>query len=291
MRRFRVSELVVGFLLGFATLLIIFLLNSDVAAHYEVCETTKEGAKECARYGVIGFAFREIGAALNDYNGLITAAATVFIAWFTWSLRQSTDKLWDAGERQLKLLADTSAAQSRDMQASIAVAKQSADAAMISAQTSKGAIRGVIAIKNFNGMWQNTNGTVEGYGISPNIENVGNSHATCQIFASSQLIDVNFDDFIFVAPDIIPQTGIVSPGTRITTAFPLGMTVADAVRVWSGEVRFLYYCRVNYRDIFNEPHHVECCLSIGFRGDPRTPPPDNNEFITYSPYGPQNIAS
>jgi hypothetical protein len=103
MRRFRISELVAGFLLGFATLLVIFILSSDIAAQHEVCETTKEGAKECASYGVVHFALHEIGAALDSYNGLITALATAFIAWFTLSLRRSTDKLWDAGERQTNI--------------------------------------------------------------------------------------------------------------------------------------------------------------------------------------------
>jgi|ERR1035437_1234894 hypothetical protein len=99
MRRLRVSELLIGFLLGFAVLLLIFVLSSDIAAHYEICEATKEGAKECAGYGVIGFTFRKVGGSLNDYNGLITATATIFIAWFTLSLRQATDRLWFAGER------------------------------------------------------------------------------------------------------------------------------------------------------------------------------------------------
>src|ERR1700677_225046 len=103
MKRFRGSEVVIGFVLGFASLLLIFLLSSDFAAHYEICETTKEGAKECARYGVVSFAFRELGIFLDSYNGLITAIATAFIAWFTFSLRRSTDRLWDAGERQIAL--------------------------------------------------------------------------------------------------------------------------------------------------------------------------------------------
>jgi len=104
MMRLRVSELVLGFLLGFASLLIIFLLSSDVALH-------------------------DLVIALDTHNGIITAIATGFIAWFTLSLRQSTDKLWDAGERQLKLTADNFADQSRDMQASIAAANRSATAA------------------------------------------------------------------------------------------------------------------------------------------------------------------
>jgi hypothetical protein len=102
MRRYRVPELVAGFLLGFAILLIIFLSSSDIAAHYEVCEATKEGAKECATYNVLSYALHKVGAALNDYNGAITAIATAFIAWFTLSLRQSTDKLWDAGKDALE---------------------------------------------------------------------------------------------------------------------------------------------------------------------------------------------
>jgi hypothetical protein len=109
MKRLRVSELALGFLLGFASLLIIFLLSSDIAIH-------------------------DIETALDAHNGMITAMATIAIAWFTLSLRQATDRLWDAGERQLKLLGDSSAAQSRDMQASIAAAKQSADAAQTAAE-------------------------------------------------------------------------------------------------------------------------------------------------------------
>jgi hypothetical protein len=135
MRRF--PEVVLGFLLGFATLLIIFLLSSDIAAHYEVCEATKESAKNCASYNVLSYALHKIGTALDSYNGVITAIATAFIAWFTLSLRQSTDRLWDAGERQIKLLADSSVAQSHDMKQSIAAAKEAnnvAERAMIAGQ-------------------------------------------------------------------------------------------------------------------------------------------------------------
>jgi hypothetical protein len=74
MRRFQLPELVLGFLMGVACLLVIFLLASDLHV---------------------------IGSSLEPYSAFITAIATIFIAWFTLSLRQSTDKLWNAGERQL----------------------------------------------------------------------------------------------------------------------------------------------------------------------------------------------
>jgi hypothetical protein len=99
-------EIVLGALAATAFWAVVFVLTSDASATYEICEPTKEGAKECARYHVIGFAAREIGRGLEAYNGLITAIATIFIAWFTLTLRLSTDKLWEAGTEQLNLARD-----------------------------------------------------------------------------------------------------------------------------------------------------------------------------------------
>jgi hypothetical protein len=102
----------IGFLCGCAALSAIFLLSSDVAAQYELCETTKAGTKECAPYSVIRYA-HEVGAALNTYNGVLTAVATILIAYFTFSLRLATDRLWQAGERQLDYLRESSERQLR----------------------------------------------------------------------------------------------------------------------------------------------------------------------------------
>ncbi len=41
--------------------------------------------------------------AVNDLAVLVTALATIAIAGFTFSLKRSTDKLWEAGEKQLRL--------------------------------------------------------------------------------------------------------------------------------------------------------------------------------------------
>jgi hypothetical protein len=120
----RLPDVSVGFVLGFALMLLIFLFSSDFSAHYEICEPANTGAKDCASYNVLSYALHKIGAALDALNGAITAIATAFIAWFTLSLRQSTDKLWDAGERQLGLLTESSASQSRDMHASIEAANE-----------------------------------------------------------------------------------------------------------------------------------------------------------------------
>ena len=46
---------------------------------------------------------QDIVAALESHNGIVTAVATAFIALFTLPLRQATDRLWNAGKRQLVL--------------------------------------------------------------------------------------------------------------------------------------------------------------------------------------------
>jgi hypothetical protein len=115
-RREKIFWLIVGaiFVIGF-----IFL----IPAYGQICEQNKDGSQgDCPRYHVALVAIWHIAKFLDDHNGVMIAIATGVVAWFTFSLRQSTDKLWDAGERQLDLLAKTSTAQSRDMQASIAVA-------------------------------------------------------------------------------------------------------------------------------------------------------------------------
>jgi hypothetical protein len=58
-------------------------------------------AENCESHNVL-FAFVVVALdKLNFYSALITALATGAIGYFTLTLKRSTDKLWDAGERQL----------------------------------------------------------------------------------------------------------------------------------------------------------------------------------------------
>jgi hypothetical protein len=50
---------------------------------------------------------------LHDNEGPITAIASLFVALFTFTLWRSTDRLWNAGERQLQLSRDTAQRQLR----------------------------------------------------------------------------------------------------------------------------------------------------------------------------------
>jgi hypothetical protein len=96
-----------------------------IPAHYEICEVSeKTHDKDCTSYQLVPFIALKIPQILDRMGGVFTALATIAIAWFTFALKKATDRLWDAGERQLKFLADSSAAQSRDMQGSIAAAQE-----------------------------------------------------------------------------------------------------------------------------------------------------------------------
>ncbi len=51
--------------------------------------------------------------AIDSHHGLVTAAATIAIAWFTWTLRQSTDQLRMESEGQRNLAKETAERQLR----------------------------------------------------------------------------------------------------------------------------------------------------------------------------------
>jgi hypothetical protein len=115
-RKIQGHEIAIGALVATAIWVSVLVLTSDAASHYEVCETTKEGAKECANYNVISFAFRKVGSSLDILGALITAIATVFIARFTFTLKQSTDRLWEAGEKQIGISSQMSDIASQQVQ-------------------------------------------------------------------------------------------------------------------------------------------------------------------------------
>ena len=60
--------------------------------------------KECAPHNIVLVVLWQIGELLKDYGVIITAVATAFIAWFTFTLRQSTDKLAEIARQQTKLI-------------------------------------------------------------------------------------------------------------------------------------------------------------------------------------------
>lgn len=86
---------------GSALFLTFFSLVPDYHEYCKIDPDTHQ--KNCARYHVTLFLAIHVGEALNYWGAAVTALATIAIAVFTFSLRQSTDKLWEAGERQIAI--------------------------------------------------------------------------------------------------------------------------------------------------------------------------------------------
>jgi hypothetical protein len=77
-------------------------LLSLIPSYHELCEVVEKANNEhCPTYQVVPFALIKIRQLLDSLGVVITALATIAIAAFTYSLRQSTDRLKDSGEKQI----------------------------------------------------------------------------------------------------------------------------------------------------------------------------------------------
>jgi hypothetical protein len=88
----------------------------------EYCEGNDANDYYCAAYSIAV----ALGGIIEAHSVVITALATVFIGLFTYTLKKSTDKMWDAGERQIKTTRQIAAVQASQMKISI---RESANAA------------------------------------------------------------------------------------------------------------------------------------------------------------------
>lgn len=95
----------------------------------------------CFAHGPVG-AVGRLGHFINHhfeaFLATISVAATVAIAWFTLTLKQSTDNLWRAAEKQRRDARLALKVQIAGMKASIATADRSAKAAELSAKATIG---------------------------------------------------------------------------------------------------------------------------------------------------------
>jgi hypothetical protein len=84
------------------------LVFSLVPGYYEIGEVVEKAKEEhCTPYQVVPFVGIKVAQVLDKAGGIITALATIAIAIVTFSLKRATDKLSDAGERQIGIAART----------------------------------------------------------------------------------------------------------------------------------------------------------------------------------------
>lgn len=89
--------------------LVLVAVSFSVPIYTDVCGKNEQtGEEECSAHYIATFVLLSVGNFLEDHDGAIVAIATVFIAWFTYQLRSatvglknSTDRLWEAGEKQI----------------------------------------------------------------------------------------------------------------------------------------------------------------------------------------------
>jgi hypothetical protein len=239
---------------------------------------------------------------LEAHDKSVIGGFTIVLAISTIGLWLATNKLWAAGEKQLEVLSESAAAQSRDMQAAIAIAERSADAARDAA---KAAMRAVSSDRAWIS-WDDTlvvRGSIidgkkaGGVTLASKWRNTGRSPAlnvrvyvnhTLTEFGSRIPIPSFTADF---GAEIEYDGGALGPGNHIFTTQRF-VSESDYRRLQNREILVWLYSRVEYEDIFNPSvtRHSETCECIEFNGemtvDGRTVP-----NVGVRPAGSQNTAS
>jgi hypothetical protein len=93
------SRVVWALLCGFCLILIAAWFSGSTG---EICKETKSGHEQCAPYNLAPFILIQIREALHSIEGVVTALATIAIAAFTWTLWKSSEKMWDATDRNVR---------------------------------------------------------------------------------------------------------------------------------------------------------------------------------------------
>jgi hypothetical protein len=174
----------------------------------------------------------------------IIAFGTILIALFTYILYRSTNKLWDAGERQLRHLEDTA---QRQLRAYIIAKVDDVDVEQINGSEGEAMVSVKIAIKNT--------------GQTP-------AH-DLRIVSKAELLrhPVKMPNFTLISgPD--PSVSVLGAGEPIAsecnTLFD-GNAMMCAEESELSKKRIYIWGTVTYRDVFGGDHWTNFCSSLIFR--------------------------
>jgi hypothetical protein len=100
-------ELLLGFLLATAMWTIFSVLQSDVSAYYQICETNQYTNKEsCTPHHIPYVIAWYIGYWFDKASAVLTAFATAAIAAFTFTLWKSNEKMWSITRDSIDIARD-----------------------------------------------------------------------------------------------------------------------------------------------------------------------------------------
>jgi hypothetical protein len=272
-----------------------------IPTHGQICEGTKSGSEHCTTYSTLPYLVVKIGRVLDSLGVAITALATIAIAWFTLSLRQSTDKLWDAGNEQRLSTERIAERQSADTRDAINAATKSAEASIkgnqIAVANAERQLRAYVTVQEVSmvvhraGAVMGAYGPIEGPphtyrfsvivkngGMTPAVNakiNISHGRFNNELSAGYHFPDsTNFGNAL-IGPDTIWHTpSITVPAHELQT--PL-----------VGEFHYLWGW-VEYDDIFlgTLRHRTEFCFRISCE----LLKPTNEPWISFIPHSEFNAA-
>jgi hypothetical protein len=235
-------------------LIVLFVVWTVVGSSHgsmfiEICEKTSGGEQNCASYDIFFYAIWQLAKFFDHYSALIAAIATGFIAYFTFTLKRSTDKLWDAGEKQ------------------ISVAKQSAEAASLNAKAVLRAEQSHVfpiikqeSIVELIRLWGRHDSSpgldrdiIQGIGLSYHFKNYGRTPAIIKM-VSHQLVHSADPPVHYPLIVPVPVDKILGPGDAtdepMVCSLESAFSVADAMSVLRGKTTIWFCGFVAYDDLF-----------------------------------------
>jgi hypothetical protein len=225
-------------------------------------EKSEQGAEKGCGFAksLTGRAFITTTEWIDSRHDFVTAAATLVVAFFTFTLWRATDKLWKAGERQF-------------------IAAN--DAAKIADRNFRVAQRAIVSLSHID---QGTNSAVGGGPITHfifigNFKNSGLTPAVdfrlTRIFRVIRSPDLTVDPFdqrvIFIEappPANRPHLPVI-PGVTVKSEF-VSIPWQTAVDMHERRARLYILYRFWYEDIFGDSHALDYCFRVDAAGDPNT---------------------
>lgn len=247
----RTPRIVLTLIGAFVVILVVAWLSGSTA---EICDKSQAGQKECTAYNLAPFILIQIREFLHSIENIITALATIAIAWFTWTLYQSSEKMWR-------------------------VNRQTTFAAIHSAQAAKKAVEYAprveraylflsLDVKSRIEIWQphvdDTRSYIEfgfkNHGKTPAV--VEELHVTAMFWAESW-------PAMEIAEKLVIQRGwVISAGEtqgEYKTEFSLHDSAVERARKREGYI--LFWGKVVYRDVFKEVHESGWCRAFDFKSE------------------------
>jgi hypothetical protein len=217
-----------------------------------------------------------------------TVIATVAIAWFTFILKRSTDKLWDAGERQLQLAKETSNRQAVEIQNQIDIARESNRAAQKSADAAVAAERArfyiVIKSHNLENFLQTAgrfpNSPTMPFSFEPVVEyafkNYGKTPRIISEVSHGMIVHRGPPDPVYsVSGHLFVENMIAAGALTEIQKFDgpvLFNKIDDAMPILMGQAHFWFHGRFDYEDVFGNAQvhrflmrYVKTGLEWGFQ--------------------------